>query len=252
MEKLMMEKSSELLYDFFKSLKKKESGQIGLMGGWAVHYTLKNKGVAHMGSRDIDVFFDPAKIKPKLIEEKVKKMGFHPHSTFRWVKIFHSSTEKELSIEESKKYPIYELSYIYFDVATPIKTNHTMPEPLLKKVFGKEKEEVKIRNIQVMIPSTKVLTEMKLKSTPGRTDTFKRTKDIADLYDLLETDPSIWITEKGYRTKTRGLNKKLIRQFKEKLERFKIDGTIAGAATMLNIDQNRLAGLLEKIWKTSN
>jgi len=247
MEKLMMEKSSELLYDFFKSLKKKESKQIGLMGGWAVHYTLKNKGVVHMGSRDIDVFFDPVKIKPELIEEKVKKMGFHPHSTFRWVKIFHSGTEKELGVEESKKYPIYELSYIYFDVATPAKTKHTMPEPLLKKVFGKENERVKIKDIQVMVPSSGVLVEMKLKSTPGRTDAFKRTKDIADLYDLLENNPRLWIAKKGYRIKTRGLNKKLVQRFKEKLERFKIDGTIAAAATMLNTDQNRLANLLEKV-----
>jgi hypothetical protein len=247
MERLMIEKSDELLYDFFKNLKKKETGQIGLMGGWAVHYALKNKGVAHVGSRDIDIFFDPAKIKPKAVEEKLEKMGFHPHSTFRWVKIFHSDTEKELGIEESKKYPIYDLSYIYFDIATPAKTGHTMPEPLLKKVFGKEKERVKIKDIKVMVPSSKVLAEMKLKSIPERTDSFKKTKDVADLYALLENNPSLWIAKKGHRTKTKGLNKKLVQKFREKLERFKIDGTIAAAATMLNTDQNRLTGLLEKI-----
>lgn len=247
MEKLMIEKSSELLYAFFKNLKKKETEQIGLMGGWAVHYTLKNKGIAHIGSRDIDVFFDPAKIKQEFVEEKVEKMGFHPHSTFRWVKVFHSDTEKELGVEESKKYPIYELSYIYFDIATPVKTRHAMPEPLLKKVFGKEKERVKIRDIQVIVPSSKVLAEMKLKSVFERTDPSKRTKDIADLYVLLENTPGLWIAKKGYRVKTRGLNKKLVQKFREKLERFKIDGTIANAATMLNTNQNNLISLLEKI-----
>ena len=67
MEKLMIEKSDELLYEFFHKLEKKEIDKIGLMGGWAVHYTLKNKEVVHIGSRDIDIFFDPAKIKPKAV-----------------------------------------------------------------------------------------------------------------------------------------------------------------------------------------
>lgn len=247
MEKLMIEKSDEFLYAFFNGLAKNEIDKIGLMGGWAVHYTLKNKDVVHIGSRDIDIFFDPAKIKPKAIEEKLKKMGFHPHSTFRWVRIFHSETEKELGLEESKKHPIHNLSYIYFDIATPTKIDHSMPEPLLKKVFKNEKEHVKIKGIQVMVPSPKILVEMKLKSIPGRSDAFKRTKDIADLYALLENNPSLWVVKNGQRIKTRGLDKKLAKGFKEKLERFKIDGTIAAAATMLKIGQEKLTDLLEKI-----
>lgn len=247
MEKLMIEKSDELLYAFFKNLAKNEIDEIGLMGGWAVHYTLKNKDVVHVGSRDIDIFFDPAKIKPKAVEEKLKKMGFHPHSTFRWVKFFHSDTEKELGIEESKKHPIYNLAHIYFDIATPVKLGHSMPEPLLKRVFGKEKEHVKIKDIQVMVPSPKILVEMKLKSTPGRSDSFKRTKDIADLYALLENNASFWLVKEGRKIKTKGLNRKLVQKFKEKLERFKIDGTIAASATVLKIGQEKLTDLLEKI-----
>src|SRR3989338_2445998 len=247
MEKLMIEKSDEFLYAFFKNLGKNEIDKIGLMGGWAVHYTLKNKDVVHIGSRDIDIFFDPAKIKPKAIEEKLKSMGFHPHSTFRWVKIFHSEPEKELGLEESKKHPIHNLSYIYFDIATPVKIGHSMQEPLLKNVFRKEKEHVKIKGIQVMVPSPKILAEMKLKSIPERSDAFKRTKDIADLYALLENNPSLWVVKNGQRIKTRSLNKKLAREFREKLERFRIDGTIAASATMLRIGQNQLTNLLEKI-----
>jgi len=244
---LMVEKSGELLYEFFKDLKKKESGHIGLMGGWAVHYTLENKGVVHVGSRDIDIFFDPKKIKPGAIEEKLEKMGFHRHSTFRWVKIFHSETEKELGLEASKNYPIYDLSYIYFDIATPVKIEHTMLEPLLKKVFWGEKGYVKIKGTKVMVPSPKTLIEMKLKSTPGRSDAFKRTKDIADLYALLENNSQLWLLKEGYRTKTKGLDKKLVLEFKEKLKRFKIDGTTAASATMLKINQNKLTDTLEKI-----
>jgi len=247
MEKLMIEKSDEFLYYFFKSLKKREAEQIGLMGGWAVHYTLKNKDVVHIGSRDIDIFFDPAKIKPKAVEEKLKSMGFHPHSTFRWVKIFHSETEKELGLEESKKHPIHNLSYIYFDIATPVKIGHSMPESLLKKVFRKEKQHVKIKDIQVMVPSLKILVEMKLKSIPGRSDAFKRTKDIADLYALLNNHHELWVIKEGEFVKTKGLDKRLVQKFKEKLERFKIDGTIAASATMLKTGQSQLADLLEKI-----
>ncbi|MEK6973493.1 MAG: hypothetical protein AABW72_05665 [archaeon] len=247
MEKLMIEKSDEFLYSFFKNLANNEIDKVGLMGGWAVHYTLKNKDIVHMGSRDIDIFFDPAKIRPKAIEEKLKNMGFHPHSTFRWLRIFHSETEKGLGLEESKKHPIYNLSYIYFDIATPVKIGHSMPEPLLKKVFKKEKEHVKIKDIQVMVPSPKIMIEMKLKSIPGRSDAFKRTKDIADLYALLENSPILWVVKNGQRTKTKGLDKKLAKGFKETLERFKIDGTIAASATMLKIGQDKLTDLLEKI-----
>ncbi len=243
----MIEKSDELLYAFFKNLAKKEIEEIGLMGGWAVHYLLKNKDVVHIGSRDIDIFFNPKKTKPKTIEEKLNKMGFNPHSTFRWIKIFHSETEKELGLEESKKHPIYNLSYIYFDIATPTKIGHSMPEPLLKKVFKKEKEHVKIKDIQVMIPSSKILVEMKLKSIPERTDSFKRTKDIADLYALLENNPKLWVVKNGQRKKTKNLDKKLVKRFKEKLERFEIDGTIAASSIILKIKQDKLTGLLEKI-----
>lgn len=247
MEKLMIEKSDELLHEFFSTLDKKYHSNVGLMGGWAVHYTLKDKGTIHMGSRDIDIFFDTAKVKASIIEQKLEEMGFHRHSTFRWVKIFHSETEKQLGIEESKKHPLHNLSYIYFDIATPTKIKHSMPEPLLKRVFAKEKEFVKIKGIEVMVPSPRILVEMKLKSTPNRNDAFKRTKDIADLYALLNTNKELWFIKNGERIKTKGLNSKLVQKFREKLERFKTDGTIATSATMLNTGAGRVTSLLEKI-----
>ena len=174
-------------------------------------------------------------------------MGFHRHSTFRWVKVFHSETEKEMHPEESKKHPIHNLSYIYFDVATPTKMAHSMPEPLLKKVFGKEREFIKIGGVQVLVPSAKVLVEMKLKSAPERTDSFKRTKDIADLYALLEGNPDLWRVKNGVRIKPKGLDKKLAEKFKGKLAKFRLDGTIAGAANMVNVSQGKISAVLDKI-----
>lgn len=246
-EKLLIEKSEELLVTFFRTLSEPERKQIGLMGGWAVYFLLKNQGVNHMGSRDIDIFFEPAKTKINTITKKLEQMRFHPHSMFRWVKIFHSETEKELSLDESKKYPIYELSYVYFDLATPTKHPHVMPEPLLKKVFKKENRVLEIRGIKVMVPTKKIMVEMKLKSSIERTDSFKRAKDIADLYDLLNSTPDCWITKKGQRTKTKNLNPALVKKFKEKTERFKTDGTIAYAADLLKTDENKIIELLEKI-----
>src|SRR3989344_6227278 len=187
MEKLMIEKSYELLHEFFSTLDKKYHSSVGLMGGWAVHYTLKNKDTIHMGSRDIDIFFDTAKVKANIIEQKLEEMGFHRHSTFRWVKIFHSETEKQLGIEESKKHALHNLSYIYFDIATPTKIKHSMPEPLLKKVFEGDLAHVKIKGTLVMVPSAKTLIEMKLKSVVNRNDAFKRTKDLVDLHGLLDS-----------------------------------------------------------------
>ena len=247
MEKLMVEKSDELLYEFFKNLSNRDQARIGLMGGWAVHYLLKGLDVVHLGSRDIDIFFDPKKVKPGTIDAKLEKMGFHRHSTFRWVKIFHSETEQELHPEESKKHPIHNLSYVYFDLATPTPCPHAMPEPLLKKVYQGEKTRIKVKGVPILVPAAKVLIEMKLKAAPERTDAFKRTKDVADLYALLNSHPELWVVKQGQRARTKGLDPKLVRTFKQKLDRFKTDGTLADAAGMLRIDQNRLTELLERI-----
>ena len=243
----MIEKSDELLYVFFQSLNSEERKDIGLMGGWAVHYTLKNNGVEHMGSRDIDIFFDPTKITLRSVEENLRRMGFHPHSTFRWARYFDSETERELSLIETKTHPFHFTSIIYVDIATPIKMEHVMPEPLLKKVFEKERAYIQINDIQIMVPSSKILIQMKLKSTPERRDSFKRTKDIADLYALLNSDPRSWLIENGHRIRTKGLNKKAVQKFKEKLERFTIDGTISNASTMLKTDPNKVIDLLQKL-----
>ena len=80
----MAEYSNKCLVELFKHVGQKSD--IGLMGGWAVHYLLKEKGVEHIGSRDIDIFFNPEKVSFEEIQELIEKEGFKPHSTFRWAK----------------------------------------------------------------------------------------------------------------------------------------------------------------------
>lgn len=246
-ERILFEKSEELLKEFFKGLDEKERKSIGLMGGWAVYHILKNKGISHIGSRDIDIFFDPKKITPDSVKQKLSKLGFHAHSTFRWVKIFHSETENELGLEESKKHPMHNLSYVYFDIAAPSKMDHSMPEPLLKKALSKENMIIKINGISVMVPTAKAIIEMKLKSSPSRTDSFKRSKDLADLYSLLENSPEVWETKDGTRIRAKPLDKKLVKKFKGKLERFRVDGSIASASSMLGTEQGKILALFGKV-----
>jgi len=246
-ESILFEKSEKLLAKFFKSLNRKEITSIGLMGGWAIHYILKSRGIAHIGSRDIDIFFDPATIDPKLIKKKLGEMGFHPHSSFRWVKIFHSESEKELGLEESKKHHLHNLSYVYFDVATPSKTSNSMPEPILAKVLKKENTLVKINGLSVMVPTPKAIVEMKLKSAPSRTDSFKRSKDLADLYAILKNFQELWEIKRGAIIKTKLVDKKLAKKFKTSLQRFRVDGSISEAASMLGINQEKITDVFEKI-----
>ena len=123
MERLMIKKSDELLHAFFLVLSPNERVHVGLMGGWAVHYLLKREGKEHMGSRDIDIFIDPHAIKEKTLFGHLKKLGFQPHSTFRWSKLFHSETEKELTGQESKKYPSHNISPVFFDKPGAPKSN---------------------------------------------------------------------------------------------------------------------------------
>lgn len=90
-----------------------------------------------------------------------------------------------------------------------------------------------------MVPSAKTLIEMKLKSIPNRTDSFKRTKDVADLYDLLQTHREL--------IERKEISRPLVKKFKNKLEEYKTNGTISGAVAMLNTEEYRVNELLEKL-----
>lgn len=103
MDEEVTQQSEKYLHDWIASLTEEQRKHVGLMGGWAVHLLLEKFGGKHIGSRDIDIFFDPTAITYEEVTEKIKEMGFTPHSTFRLIKYVHRPTGKPLSIEESKK-----------------------------------------------------------------------------------------------------------------------------------------------------
>ncbi|MDV3278658.1 MAG: hypothetical protein LYZ69_09395 [Nitrososphaerales archaeon] len=178
-----------------------------LMGGWSVYLTLKERfrettGREYPGSRDIDLGFhlDP-KWKPREFEgsafgkaiKKIRTMGFEPES-FRFVKRYHLWEERELTPEEERSLPQYDIFNLYLDVLVDTKDPKrfkvarfkVLEEPLLAKVFsGTGYVKTDLDGVSVTMPAPQLLMEMKVKSFPGRTQDDKRTKDLIDLCALV-------------------------------------------------------------------
>jgi len=240
--------SEKYLYEFFKSLKPKEKRNIGLMGGWAVYFLLKKMDIDHIGSRDIDIFFNPEEISFQDLVKKVESQGFQPHSTFRWARYVQYSTQKELTETKSKKVPIYDLITVYLDISCPKKINkRIMYIPIIDKIFNGENILVKFRGLEILIPSSKIMMEMKLNSVTTRTDTFKREKDLTDIFSLVYYDDSNWYIKNGNRIRTEGINRKLIKNFQSKITNFTRDGTIINASKMIKVSPESIINLLKKM-----
>ena len=178
-----------------------------LIGGWSVYLTLNEKfenatGREYIGSRDIDLgfHFDP-KWNQKEFENspfskaiaKISAMGFEPES-YRFVKRFHLAEKRELTPEEARRLPLYDIFNLYIDVlvdsTSPTRFKRAgftvLEEPLLSKVFaGKDQVATKLDGIKVTMPSPQLLMEMKVRSFPLRTADDKKTKDLLDLCALL-------------------------------------------------------------------
>jgi len=232
----MIDHSRKHLHEFFTNLKQKEKENIGLMGGWAVHLLLKRFEVDHIGSRDIDIFFNPEKIQFQRVKELINARGFIPHSTFRWARYIQRSAGKEISREDSKDVPLFDLICIYLDVAAPKHVDKTvMVQEKLSEVFVGEMEWCKLDDLRVMTPSPKILVETKLESSLERVDRFKRTKDVADIFALLRSFNNLWEMDKGERIGLKSIDSKLKEKFKARIDEFEREGTIKDAASMLDI-----------------
>jgi hypothetical protein len=193
--------------DYLKEILSSLPQPFCLMGGWSVYLTLNEKferttGREYPGSRDIDLGFhlDP-NWTPNEFEnssmgkaiEKIESMGFEPES-FRFVKQYHLSEKRELTVEERRRLPQYEIFNLYIDFLVDsqdpnrfkVAGFNVLEEPLLERVFsGADRVTTKLEGVDVVMPSPKLLVEMKIKSFPGRTQDDKRTKDLIDLCGLL-------------------------------------------------------------------
>ncbi len=175
--------SSKLLRELFDKCRKRDI-RIALIGGWAAHFYV-NKiyrnafGKEYMGSRDIDIYFDPS--KEKEMKELIEEMGFIKDGyPFRWEKIYNRETKRFLTIEETKKEAIYNMIYIFLDIFCEKETNHLKSWSLdaLKGLKYNNVEGFELADIDTLI-------NLKCVALFSRDKSDKENKDACDLYALL-------------------------------------------------------------------
>lgn len=178
-----------------------------LMGGWAVYLTVNPKfnkinGRNYIGSRDVDLGFhiEPSWSAKELQRSALaqsakilKDRGFNGISS-RFVKYYDMETKKELTEDESKAKPSYEIFQLYVDpmgdnphmAAQDILGFPLLDEPLLSHVFIDRKfVTLNAFGGNFTLPTPETMIAMKIKSVPCRTKDDKRIKDISDIYALL-------------------------------------------------------------------
>ena len=143
--------------------------------------------------------------------DSIESLGFEAVS-FRFMRRF-SSDGAELTEEQSRRLPQYEMFNLYIDllVDTADERRHNVvgfsiaEEPLLQNVFlGKQKSAKKLHGLDIVLPDPDLLMEMKINSFPNRTQDDKRTKDLTDICALLlysGSKPSTLTHSKGRATR---------------------------------------------------
>lgn len=241
--------SQKQIISFFRSVPSGLKKSVGLMGGWAVTYLLKNRKIKHIGSRDIDIFYDSASVDYKNMTELIEHQGFQRHSTFRWVKFYDRHNEKQISEQQSRTLEPYDLVTIYLDLAAPDEVNpHVMHEPLLREVFANKCEIWKSDGDIILMPDVVLMVKIKIKSAPQRVDDFKRQKDLVDLLAMVRNIQSIWLTKDGVNIRLIDeLRDSHLESLKKELPRFRRDGTIKVVADNLSLDSNVVIDILERL-----
>lgn len=203
----------KISYRYLKTVADRLDEPVCLIGGWAVYHLVdenfkKATGRAYIGSRDIDLGFhferdwsekdlrESAFARSLRIIEK--ELGFEPVG-FRYVKEFHSETEKELSKAEVKAMPLHFVFPLYIDPVVDfihpgfykVFRFNPVDEPLLELVFREQAYRVtdKLFGKNIWLPKPHILLAAKLNSVINRDKEHKRLKDIADIFALL------WFTD---------------------------------------------------------
>lgn len=184
----------------YKYLSKVISGlkePICILGGWAVFFTVNagyksQTGKVYLGSRDIDIGFKSISAFQQAALTLEKELKFEKVS-FRYYKNIHAETGKELTEEDAKKEPIYNIFPMYVDLILPSINERVkseigftpIDEPLLNKVFENKKYNLtKEFGKKILLPKPDVLLAMKIKSVLARDKSHKRVKDICDIAAL--------------------------------------------------------------------
>lgn len=231
--------SEKEMLDFFRSLPREQASRIGLMGGWAITYLLKMRAVAHIGSRDIDVFFEPRTVSYGLISDLIRDSGFEPYSTFRWAKYFHRESRAPLSLESTKTVESFNLVTIFLDLAAPAPIEHVLCEPLLSRVFDGSAEFWTADGLRILMPDIATMVRIKIKALPERSDSFKREKDMADLLSMLRNIPELWETRDGLQLRLRReLRGSAVDALKKRISTYSADGTISRAVGSIGMSMD--------------
>jgi hypothetical protein len=158
---------------------------ICLIGGWAAYYYVHENykrafGQEYMGSRDIDIFFDPKKEKEfaKVVHDRgFTKNGFQ----FRYEKIYDRESKTFITVSEAKKKHIYNLIYIFLDLFSN--------EPT--KILGSWSDIEDMKGISLekvggfTLADIDTLVALKCTALFARDKADKENKDACDLYALL-------------------------------------------------------------------
>jgi len=171
-----------------------ESGNFGLVGGWAVYlYVNENftraTGKEYLKSRDIDVFVKCEDDFLKKFKKIIFSMGFVPSGyDFRYQLIIDRNTLKPISENESKRKPVFELIYVFLDVfgdrkndILPLWENGNVKKFIKEKAFNSRE----INGKAINLPKQEHLLAMKCESFLQRDNKEKRMKDACDIYALL-------------------------------------------------------------------
>lgn len=183
-----------------------------ILGGWAVYKIVNesfrgNTGRDYLGSRDIDLGFhldanasiaDLEKSDFAAAVNALESNGFESVG-FRLVKHFDIDSRQELTPQQAKQKPSYDLFEVYVDpIVDTIPSNAQaafgfvpIDEPVLSFVFQSAGgQATQIFGKTVVLPLPYLMLATKFRSMPNRDKEHKMIKDLADIYALAWHSPA--------------------------------------------------------------
>ena len=178
---------TDLSFNLLKELStecNKQTISMAIIGGWATFFYVNSTysrafGKNYIGSRDIDICFDPA--KENEFHQLIRNLGFTPNGMyFRWEKIYNRETKKYITPEEANKEEIFNLIHIFLDLFCDRETNalkswHLDP---LKNMTYLDMGGFSLADIDTLI-------SLKCIALFSRDKSDKENKDACDLYALI-------------------------------------------------------------------